>query len=129
MKVHLDSSEFHQSSSIVQTIIHCARLWIATSSYKLCHACIISCIIRYSLLKMPLDVVIVNTDSDGFLSREELRVDAVFDQTLRESLSAATPMLKEPTEYGSTTEPLVCYEGNSKVAIMMIAISLATKTS
>lgn len=67
---------------------------------------------------MPLDVVIVNTDSDGFLSREELRVDAVFDQTLRESLKAATPMLKESTEYGgTTTEPLVCYEGNNKVAI------------
>ena len=85
-----------------------------------------TCIIRYSLLKMPLDVVIVNTDSDGFLSREELRVDAVFDQTLRESLKAATPMLNESTEYGGTTaEPLVCYEGNNKVAqIMMIAMSL-----
>ncbi len=67
---------------------------------------------------MPLDVVIVNTDSDGFLSREELRVDAVFDQTLRESLKAATPMLNESTEHGGTAEPLICYEGNSTVIIM-----------
>ena len=67
-----------------------------------------------SLLKIPLDVVIVNTDSDGFLSREELRVDAVFDQTLRDSLRAATPLLDESTETGSTAE-LICYEGNSKV--------------
>ena len=84
---------------------------------------------------MPLDVVIVNTDSDGFLSREELRVDAVFDQTLRESLKAATPMLNESTEYGSTTaEPLVCYEGNNKVVsyndfITKISLNLKLESS
>lgn len=70
--------------------------------------------VSYSLLKIPLDVVIVNTDSDGFLDREELRVDAVFDQTLRDSLRAATPMLNKSTEHGGTAE-MICYEGNSKV--------------
>lgn len=65
-------------------------------------------------MTIPLDVVIVTTDSDGFLNREELRVDAVFDQTLKESLGAATPMLNKSTECGGTAE-LICYEGSSKV--------------
>lgn len=59
-------------------------------------------------------MVIVTTDSDGFLNREELRVDAIFDKTLKESLGAATPMLNESTEYGGTAE-LICYEGSNKV--------------
>lgn len=66
-----------------------------------------------SLLKIPLDVVIVNTDSNGFLDREELRVEVVFDQTLRKSLGAATPMLRNESERGATE--LICYEGSSKV--------------
>lgn len=59
--------------------------------------------------------MIVTTDSDGFLNRDELRVDAVFDQPIGDSLRAATPMINEYTKHGGTAEPLICYEGNTKV--------------
>ena len=70
-------------------------------------------------IEVPLDVVIVSTDRDGFINREELRVEAVFNRPLRTSLEAATPMLrgKEEEEGGrdgdvaGRASNMICYEG------------------
>ena len=67
-------------------------------------------------IEVPLDVVIVSTDRDGFINREELRVEAVFTQPLRTSLAAATPMLRGEQEEGRDgsmegASNFICYEG------------------
>ena len=70
----------------------------------------------HSIIKIPLDVVIVSTDSDGFLNREESRVDAVFNQSLGESLKEAVPVLKISDFMAGADLEMVCYEGNYNVS-------------
>ena len=67
-------------------------------------------------IEVPLDVVIVSTDRDGFINREELRVEAVFNRPLRTSLEAATPMLRGKEKEGRDggvegASKMICYEG------------------
>ena len=70
-----------------------------------------------SLLKIPLDVVVVDTDSDGFLNRDELRVQAIFNQSLRESLKDVFMKLNTAEDDSSTETAYACYEGNYNVGI------------
>ena len=76
----------------------------------------------YSPLKIPLDVVVVSTDSDGFLNRDEHRVDAIFDRTLRESLKDVFMKLEtaESDTDCSTEMTYTCYEGNYNVGIVLV---------
>lgn len=69
----------------------------------------------HSFIKIPLDVVVVSTDTDGFLNREEHRVDAVFHQTLRESLKETIPTLKTTDTASAANVEMICCEGNCNV--------------
>ena len=85
-----------------------------------------------SQIKLPLDVVIVSTDSDGFIDRDELRVDAVFNQSLRESLEAATPLMRkaegdDPSAVG--VSDMVCYEGMHRVCRIIDVASRKSQLS
>lgn len=78
--------------------------------------------IQYSELKIPLDVVVVSMDADGFLNREELRVEAVFNQPLKESLRQVAPMLTKSTgnpeaRDGDNCLEMACFEGNYHVSM------------
>ena len=90
--------------------------------WHLCHFMQYFATHTHSLIKVPLDVVVLNTDSDGFLNREEHRVDAVFQQTLRESLKEIIPTLKTTDASTVADMETICYEGNCNVGTPLTVI-------
>ena len=96
-------------------IISCLREQLSSLYIHLCHYHYAT----HSHIKVPLDVVVVSTDGDGFLNREEYRVDAVFHQTLRESLKETIQTLITTDNATAVDVEMICYEGNCNVGILL----------